>query len=187
VGELPEEARLADPGFADHCHDLAVPGAGSLQGLAELLQLRVAPDEACQAAGSGRLQPRAYDARADNLKDLETDFQAFDRSLPEGLHRHVAFGQIQRLGRDEDGPRHGHLLQARRQVRRLTDGRVVHMKVAPNRTHNDLAGVHADPDMQRHARRPVHLLRVSFHRFLHPQRGVAGPHGMILVGERGAE
>ena len=40
VGELPEEARLADAGLADDGHDLAVPGAGPLQRLAELLELR---------------------------------------------------------------------------------------------------------------------------------------------------
>ena len=99
VGELPEEAGLADAGLADDGHDLAVPGAGALQGLAELLQLRVAPDEAREAAGGGRLQPRAHGPGADDLEDLDRGVQALDRPRAEGLHLDVAFGQIQRLGR----------------------------------------------------------------------------------------
>ena len=187
VGELPEEAGLADAGVADDGHDLAVPYAGPLQGLAELLQLRVAPDEAGEAPGGGRLQPRAHGAGADDLENLERSVQAFDRPLPQGLHHDVAFRQIQRLGRDEDRPRHGHLLQARRQVGGLADGRVVHVQVAADGADDHLAGVHADPDVQRHARGPVDLLGVSFDRFLHSQCGVARPHGVVLVGQRRAE
>ncbi len=35
--------------------------------------------------------------------------------------------------------------------------------------------------------RAAHLLGVPLHRFLHPERGVARPHGVVLVGERRAE
>ena len=94
VGELPEEPRLADAGLADDGHDLAVPGAGPLQGLAELLQLRVAPDEAGEAPGGGRLQPRAHGPGADDLEDLERGVQPLDRPRPERLHHDVAFRQI---------------------------------------------------------------------------------------------
>jgi hypothetical protein len=187
VGELPEETRLADTWLADDGHDLAVPCTGPLQGLAELLQLRVAPDEAGEAPGGGRLQPRAHGPGTDDLEDLDRGVQALDRSLPQGLHHNVAFRQIQRLGRDEDRPRHGHLLQARRQVGRLADGRVVHVEVAPDGADDHVAGVRADSDVQRHARGSVYLLGVPFHRFLHPQRGVTRPYGVILVGERGTE
>ena len=39
----------------------------------------------------------------------------------------------------------------------------------------------------RHAVGAPDLLGVPLHRLLHPQRGVAGPHGVVLVGERRAE
>ncbi len=35
--------------------------------------------------------------------------------------------------------------------------------------------------------RAAHLFRVLLHALLHPERGVAGPHCVILVGEGGAE
>ena len=38
-----------------------------------------------------------------------------------------------------------------------------------------------------HAGRSAHVLGVPLHRLLHPQRGVARPHRVILVGERRAE
>ena len=57
----------------------------------------------------------------------------------------------------------------------------------PIDAHHDLAGVEADADLDRHAVRAADLLGVLLHRLLHPQRGVAGAHGVILVGERRAE
>ena len=70
---------------------------------------------------------------------------------------------------------------------RLADGRVVHVEVAADGADDHLAGVHPDPDVQGHARGPVHLLGVALDRLLHPQRGVARPHRVILVGDRRAE
>ena len=57
TGELPVEARLAHARLADDGDDLAVPGAGALESLPELLHLAVAPDEAREAARSGGVQP----------------------------------------------------------------------------------------------------------------------------------
>ena len=187
VGELPEEARLAYTGLADDGHDLAVPDAGTIQGLAELLHLRVASDEAREATGGGRLQPRAHGPGADDLEELDRGVQALDRPLTQGLHHDVPFRQIQGLGRNEDGPRHSHLLQARCQVGRLADGRIVHVEVAADGADNHLPRVHADPDMHGHARGAVYLLGIPLDGLLHPQCCVAGPHGVILVRERGAE
>src|SRR4029450_7472795 len=58
---------------------------------------------------------------------LKWGVHPLDRLGAEGLHHDVAFRQIQRRGRDKDRPRHGHLLQARRQVGGLADGRGVHV------------------------------------------------------------
>ena len=63
MGELVEEPRLADPGLADHGHHLAVPGAGLLERLAELLEFGVAPDEPGEPAGGRRLEARAHRPR----------------------------------------------------------------------------------------------------------------------------
>ena len=45
-----------------------------------------------------------------------------------------------------------------------------------------------DPDLERHAvRAPEHSSAYRLHRLLHAERGVAGPHGVVLVGQRRAE
>ncbi len=56
-----------------------------------------------------------------------------------------------------------------------------------DRAHHDVAGVEADADLHLHALRAAQLLRVAPHAVLHPEGGIAGPHGVVLVGERRAE
>ena len=60
---------------------------------------------------------------------------------PQRLDLHKALDQPQHRGRDQDRARHGHLLHARRQVRRLPYRHVVHMQVAADRPHHHLTSV----------------------------------------------
>jgi hypothetical protein len=53
--------------------------------------------------------------------------------------------------------------------------------------HDYLTGVQADADVDRCGILPAAALRVLLHHFLHPQRCVASPNSVILVGARGAE
>jgi hypothetical protein len=48
-----------------------------------------------------------------------------------------------------DGACHRYLLHAGRQVRRLTDRRVINVEVAPNRAHDHFARIEADADLYR--------------------------------------
>src|SRR5262249_29809758 len=57
--EFVEEARLPHAWLADHRHDLARPLARLLETGAELLQLDVAADEACEPSRGRGLKPRA--------------------------------------------------------------------------------------------------------------------------------
>jgi hypothetical protein len=98
-----------------------------------------------------------------------------------------AAGEPERVGRDEDGAGLRHLLHARGQVRRLTDRRIVHVQVAADRAHDDLAGVEPDPDLHRDALGALDLLGVAADGLLHPEGGVAGADGVILVRDGGAE
>ena len=84
VGELPVEAGLADAGLADHRDDLAVPGLGPLQGLAELIHLAVAADKAGQPTGGGGVKPGAHGPGADELVDLHRLGQALHGQGAEG-------------------------------------------------------------------------------------------------------
>ena len=58
VGELEDEAGLADAGLADEGDDLAVALAARARAPAKLLHLGVAADEAGQPARRGCLEPR---------------------------------------------------------------------------------------------------------------------------------
>ncbi len=68
-------------------------------------------------------------------------------------------------------------------MRCLSHRGVIHVEVAPDRAHHHLAGVHPDPDVDRHAGGTPGDLGIAFHRLLHSERRVAGPHGMVLVSE----
>ena len=70
---------------------------------------------------------------------------------------------------------------------RLPDRRVVHVQIRPDGADDDLAGVEADADLDRHAVGAEDSLGVLLDGLLHPERRVAGAHGVVLVGERGAE
>jgi len=61
------------------------------------------------------------------------------------------------------------------------------VQVAADRAHDDLPGVEPDPDLDKEALAPAHALGVAAHCLVHPQRRVAGPHRVILVGQRRAE
>ena len=68
---------------------------------------------------------------------------------PSGFTCDVALGQPQRVGVIRARPGRGQLLHARGQMRGLADRRVVHVQVAADRAHDDLAGVQPDADLHR--------------------------------------
>ncbi len=65
--QLEEQPRLADARLADEEDDLALAGAGPLEGVEELAQLALAPHEGGEPAVGLDLQPRARLARAHDL------------------------------------------------------------------------------------------------------------------------
>ncbi len=187
VSELPVEPGLADAGLAHDGHHLPVPGPRALERLAELLQLALAADEAGEAAGGRGLEARAHRGGPGQLVDLERRREPLDGQRAQRLDLHVPLGERQRLRREQDRPRHGHLLHAGGHVGGLADGGVVHVQIAADGAHDDLAGVQADADLDGDALRAADLLGVALDRLLHPQRGIAGADRVVLVGERRAE
>jgi len=69
-------------------------------------------------------------------------------------------------------------------MRRLSHRRVVDAQIAGDGTHDDLAGIQTDTNLREDAFLPAHGLPVPLDGFLHSQGRIAGPHGVILVGER---
>jgi hypothetical protein len=161
--------------------------AGELLGAAKLLQLGVAADEPREPAPGGRLQAGPRRASARHLVDLDRVSEPLHRYGAERFHGDVALGQRQCLGRDHNRAGIGELLHPRGEVRRLADGRVVHVEVAPDRAHDHLARVQPDADLDHRRVRAPHLVRVLLHALLHPQGRIAGAHRVVLVGDGGAE
>jgi hypothetical protein len=79
------------------------------------------------------------------------------------------------------------LLHPRRQVRGPPHGRVVHVDITANGSHDDLARVEPDLDLDVRAVLVACLPSILPHQLLHLERRQAGPDGMVLVGQRRPE
>jgi hypothetical protein len=121
------------------------------------------------------------------LEDLDRVREPLHRNGPERLHLDVALDEPHRLAGQSHGPGGRELLHPGRQVGGLPHGCVVHAQIAADRAHNDLARVETDPDLHLHALRATKLIRVAPHHVLHPERGIARPDGVVLMGQRRAE
>jgi hypothetical protein len=187
VGELVDQPRLAHAGLADDRDHLTPPGAGLAEHSAQVLDFGVAADETGEAPEGRGLQARPRRPRPCQLVDLHGLGEPFHRHGTERLHLDVALGQRQRIGRDHDRAGIGELLHPRGQVRRLADGGVIHVEVATNGAHDDLARVEPDADLDDRPMRASHRFRIRLHALLHPERGVARAHRVIFMGERRAE
>jgi len=83
----------------------------------------------------------------------------------------------------QDRARRRHLLHAGGQVGGLTDRRVIHVQVRPDGTDDDRAGVEPHADLDGHPVRTEDTVPILRDGLLHPQRRVARPHRVILVGQ----
>ena len=61
------------------------------------------------------------------------------------------------------------------------------MQIAAESTDDHLARVQPDTDLQGRTVLAQHVVSVSGHGLLHAEGGVAGPDGVVLVGDGGAE
>src|SRR5215813_7240115 len=69
----------------------------------------------------------------------------------------------------------------------LPDGCVVHPEIAADRAHDDLPRVYSDADLDCGRMRASHFFAILLHALLHSERGIASPHSVVLVGNRGAK
>ena len=187
VGELVDEAGLPHTGFPHDGDELPVAILGEGEYPAKLLDLGVAADKSGEAPSSGCMEPGPQRARAGERVDLNGIRQALDRHRAPGRDLNVAFGELQGRRSEQDRPGRRHLLHAGGQVGRLPNGRVVHVQVGTDGADDHLARVEPHADLEGHPLRAEHTLRVLRHRLLHPERRVARPHGVVLVGERRSE
>ena len=127
VETLIDETGLPDAGLPDHRHHLPVPCHRTLQGLPQGCQLWATAHKACQATRHARLQAATQGTRADQFEDVNRRVEPFHRHWPHGGDAHQTFHQVQGGGGQQDTPRCRQLFHARRQMRGLANGGVVHV------------------------------------------------------------
>ena len=91
MSELPEQTGLAYAWLSDEGHYLAAAAAGSLQRLAERLELSAAPHKASEPARGRGLQSRAYRTGTNDLIHFNWFTQTFHINGTDRLYLHVAF------------------------------------------------------------------------------------------------
>lgn len=106
---------------------------------------------------------------------------------PERSNHYIALDKPQRPRGHVNRPGRRDLLHTGRQVRRQTHGGVIHMEIAPDRAHDDLARINPDSYLERDAVRSKNLAGMGFNYLLHSERGVAGADRVILKRERCSE
>src|SRR5262249_6205893 len=99
----PDEARLTQTRLADHGDGLPMAGRGAFEGLGELLQLAVPPDEAGQATCGARLKAGASRDAARQFVDRGGSLKPLHGDSAERLHLDMAFGEPQGVAGDQ-GP-----------------------------------------------------------------------------------
>ena len=187
VGQLVEQPRLAHTRIADQGDDLALSGRGQLARPLQRRQLALAADEGREPAPGCRLETRARRADARQIERLDRLRQALHRHLPQGPQVQEAFGEAggRRGQPDRSGARQ--LLHPAREVDGRADRVVVHAEVVADRAHQDLARMQADPRADLEAMALAHPLGLARHRLLDRERGIAGAHRVVLVGDRRPE
>jgi hypothetical protein len=160
MSQLVHEAGLPHAGFPHDGDELAAPVVREGQRPADLLDLGISADEPRQSPRGGRVEPGPQRARSGERIDFHGLRQSLDRDRPPDRDLHIAFGELQGRGSEQDRARRRHLLHAGRQVGRLTDRRVVHVQIGADGTDDHLTGVEPHADLDGHSVRAEETLRV---------------------------
>jgi hypothetical protein len=187
VHTLIDQTGFPDPGFPDHRHHLAVTCSGTLQGLAKSREFRLPADKTRQSSRHPGLESPPERTRADQLKDLYWFRQPLHRDGSQGRDLHQPLHQPEGVGRQEDAPSGGELFHAGREMRCLAHGRVIHVQIIADRPHHDCAGVETDAHLHGDAMGAARFVGIGPDRGLHGEGRIAGPEGMVLMRNRGAE
>jgi hypothetical protein len=164
-----DEARLANTGLSRYPNDLAMSGPYPFQHLRQALHFGRTPDEGREPVPRRpRHQTRARWAGARKFVGFHRVAQTLDWDGSAMAHFYKALRQAKGLTGDQHRGGRGGLLDACREMRRLADGRIVHVEIVADGTNDDLARIKPDSDLHVDSVRAADVLRVALHRVLHP-------------------
>ena len=185
--ELEQQPRLADTRLADDTHDLALPGSRALPALAEEAQLPPSTRQGTQPALHADLEAAAPRAPPRDVEDPHRLGPALDGDGPQRLGADVALhGPVRGLGHEHVAGL-GERLQARRQVRRVADGGVVHAQVVADAPHDHRSGIDAEPQPEIDTQLPPDLPAIAADGLVDGEGGVDGAERVVLQRDGGAE
>jgi hypothetical protein len=180
--ELADQPGLADAGGPEHGEEVARRvRIGRLEGLEELSELALAADHRRVQAAGDRPDHLAHAEQAEGADGLRLALRLERRGLL-GLDR-IADQAVGRLA-DQDLAGSRALLEPGRDV----DGVAGNERgVGRGAAGHDLAGVHADPHLDRDAAVAFELLVQRGELLAHVRRGADRPQGVVFVQLRDAE
>ncbi len=181
--ELQQQSRFADPGFPHQAHDLAFARLHLGEGLPERFDFPAAAHKPGQAPGHGRPDPRVHLRRPEEPKGLDRLLFPLDLQGFGGSERKELPGQsVGALG-DQDAARLGGRLHPGGQVGGIAHGGVVHPQIIPDGAHHHGAGVEPDAHPEIDPVVSLYLLTVGDQGLLNGQGRMAGPLGVIFMGD----
>ena len=113
AGDLPDEARLANPRLSNHGDHLAAADARPVKSVADLLHLGAAADKAREPVPLRGLKPGAGGAGPHQLEDLNRRVEPLDRHRAERVDPNKALDQAQHLSGELNCAWRSQLLHAR--------------------------------------------------------------------------
>src|SRR5262249_45072787 len=145
--EFEQQPRLADARLAGDEHDLPAPLANPIEALHERGELLIAPDQRGEAALALDVEPSLPAPGAHDLERMDRRVALY-RQLAQVECLEVSRDQPMRRGAGQHAARLRALLQARGDVGRVADGRVVHAEIVADFPHDDRTGVEPDPHLE---------------------------------------
>ena len=181
------QVRFADAGLAENERDLPVARSGARPAVQQRVELLSSIDERKDALRMARREPADGRARSDHAPYFHQLAEPFDLAAAQVLALEFRADQLSRLRRDQNRVRIGEGLQARRQVERHAEGRLLLGGALADRApHDDQAG--GDTDANGNIRRPLRVGAAQQTRCLDDlQGGLDGAFGVILMPGRIAE
>ncbi len=184
VAQGPGDARFSDAGLAADQRDLAGPVLGPLPQRHQLAQLFLPADELGELLGVKGIKSAHHRALAGDAPDRHGLCDSLERLQAAILDREDPAEEPQRARGDHDRIGLGNLLQAGRQIGRLSDDRLLLRRAFPDGFPDDhRTGRNADAHLQPLARRQDDLADPRDH----VQARAHRPFGLALVGLRIAE
>src|SRR5208337_628888 len=123
-----------------------------------------------------------------HLINVDWFADAFHSRRAERLERKVTFAEFSGCLARDDRPGACDALQARSEVRRMSDRRVLDLaRAGCDRAHHNFAGVYADANLDRCAPFGLELRAIAPQFLLHPQRRVERALRMIFMRDGRAE